>query len=167
MDEWREARRQYRNLLVLERASTASGTRKNLGIISPATLSQADIGQNRRAYARGRSEFSELAHAGEGAMTPLPNSGSAARVAARGLIPGVSAVLGALAGNSLGGPAGLATGGLAGAALPHAIGRFTMSPVPQAILGNQLVRGPTGAGRNMARAALVQALIEQRKQQGQ
>jgi hypothetical protein len=164
MDEWREARRQYRNLLVLERASTASGTRKNLGIISPADLSAADIGQNRRAYSRGRSEFSDLAHAGEGAMTSMPNSGTAGRTAARNLIPGATAVLGALAGGHFGAEAG-AAGALAGAAAPRGLGYLTMSQPAQAVLGNRLVRGPTGPGRNMARAALVQALLEQRKQQ--
>jgi hypothetical protein len=163
MDEWRDARRQYRNLLVLEKASTASQTRGNLGIISPTTLSNADIGQNRRAYGRGRSDFSELAHAGEGVMRPLPNSGTAARTAARNLIPGVTTVLGAMAGGHFGGSAGGGLGAVVGAAAPRGLGYLTMSQPAQAFLGNQLVRGPTAAGQTMARAALMQALIEQRR----
>lgn len=162
MDEWRTARREYRNLLVLERASTASGTRKNLGIISPADLSAADIGQNRRAYSRGRSDFSDLAHAGEGVMTPLPNSGTAGRTAARNIIPGTLSILGAMGGSHFGAE-GAGLGALAGAAAPRGLGYLTMSQPAQAILGNQLLRGPTAAGQNMARAALVQALLEQRR----
>jgi hypothetical protein len=158
MDEWRQARRQYRNLMVIERAATGAGEDAAMGIISPAKLRQAAVGQNRRAYVRGTDDFSDLGHAGQAVMTPLPQSGTAPRMAAHGIPTALGAVLGGQFGASEAG-AGAVLGGLA----PRGLGYLTMSKPAQAVLGNQLLRGPTAAGQNMARAALVQALLEQRR----
>jgi hypothetical protein len=166
MDEWRQARRQYRNLLVIERAATGAGEDAAMGTISPAKLRQAAVGQNRRAYVRGTDDFSDLAHAGQAVMTPLPQSGTAPRMAAHGIANSTSAVVGAILGGHLGATeAGL--GAVAGGLAPRGLGYLAMSRPGQAFLGNQMVRGPTGAGQNMARAALISALLERRRAAGQ
>lgn len=163
MDEWRQARRQYRNLLVIERAATGAGEDAAMGIISPAKLRQAAVGQNRRAYVRGRDDFSDLGHAGQAVMTPLPQSGTAPRMAAHGLANSASAVVGAILGGQFGAE-GAGLGAMAGAAVPRGVGYLTMSRPAQAFLGNQAVRGPAAAGQTMARAALIQALLNQREE---
>jgi hypothetical protein len=170
MDEWRQARRQYRNLMVIERAATGAGEAAGEGIISPAKLRQAAVGQNRRAYVRGTDDFSDLAHAGQAGMTPLPQSGTAPRMAARAIGNSVSAIAGGLAGGHFGATeAGLGAiaGGMAGGMAQRGLGYLTMSRPAQAFLGNQAMRGPTGAGQTMARAALLQALLERRRAAGQ
>lgn len=147
---WRTVRRQYANMLVIEKAATGAGEQAAAGIITPARLRSASIGQNRRSFARGRNEFVDLANAGVQAMTPLPNSGTASRLAARGIaaIPaGVGAYLG---GQQQGGAGGAIVGGLAGAALPMGIGAAILSRPGRALLANQLLA-------NMPRALVAPA----------
>lgn len=138
---WREARTQYRNLLAIERASTGAGEMAAEGLISPAQLRMAAVGQGRRAYARGQGDFAELARAGNAVMSPLPQSGTAPRAAAIGL----PAMLGTAGGYLLGGGEGASMGGALGAAAsataPSTLGRVLMSPVAQRYLGNQVLAG--------------------------
>lgn len=126
---WSELRRQYGNMKVLERASNGGGEAAGLGVISPARLRMAASSGNQGAYARGYGDFSELSKAGQALMTPLPNSGTAQRMAAQGV---VAALLGG-GGGMAAGPAGLALG-LAG---PAAAGRLLMSKPIQSYLANQ------------------------------
>lgn len=79
--EWRDVRNQYRNLLAIEKAATGGGAAAKEELISPAALRRAIEGQDRRAYARGRGDFAQLARAGEAILTPLPQSGTAPRAA--------------------------------------------------------------------------------------
>jgi len=153
---WRTARRQYRNMLVLERAATGAGENAAQGIISPSQLRNATVSvHGRRNYARGMGDFAELARAGEGVMKPMPNSGTAGRFRAQNVGTGIMSTLGAVTGTSVGGPyVGLA-GAAVGALTPRVLGQIMMSPGGQAYLRNQLLAGNLPAE---TRAMIVEAL---------
>lgn len=87
---WQQARREWGNLKVIERASTGGGEAAAGGLISPAQLriAASQGAGNRSSYARGDGEFSELARAGQQIMTPLPNSGTAQRNLMTGIVGG-------------------------------------------------------------------------------
>lgn len=136
---WRNARREYRNMLVIEDAATAAGENARLGLISPSALRAATKKQSKRGFARGQGDFAELARSGEAIMKPLPQSGTAPRLAAQGLMTG----LGALAGGGTTGTAeGGALGALAGLAGPRVLARLAMSGPGRAYLGNQAMTNP-------------------------
>lgn len=160
---WREARNQYRNMLVIEKAATGAGENAAQGIISPSQLRNATVtGQGRRNYARGQGDFSELARAGEGIMKPLPQSGTAPRTAVRNMGAALPAVLGAGAGGAAGGGAGALLGLAAGSALPPMIGRALLSGPGRAYLGNQAATGMQGTDPRIA--AIIAALLANRGQ---
>ena len=159
---WREARTQYRNLLAIERTAVAGGEGAAEGLISPAQLRMAAVGQGRRAYARGQGDFAELARAGNAVMAPLPQSGTAPRAAAIGL----PAMLGTAGGYLLGGGEGASMGGALGAAAsataPSTLGRVLMSPIVQRYLGNQLI---PGRDDRVGAKALAQLLLSEPRNQ--
>lgn len=140
---WQQVRNQYRNMLVLEKAATGAGENAALGLISPSQLRNAAVQQGRRAYARGKGDFAELARAGEAIMKPLPQSGTAPRLRAQNLGAGIASLIGAATGAATGGPIGAMAGMAAGAALPKAVGSLMMSKAGQRYLANQILRsGP-------------------------
>jgi hypothetical protein len=139
---WQQARRQYRNMLVVEKAATGAGENAALGLISPSQLRNATVQQGRRAFARGQGDFAELARAGEALMKPMPQSGTAPRLRAQNLGAMIPAILGGGAGAGVGGPVGAMAGAAAGAALPRVAGALMMSPAGQRYLTNQLLAGP-------------------------
>lgn len=139
---WRNARKEYRNMLVLEQAATGAGENAAAGLISPSALRNATVAKHgRRNYARGSGDFAELARAGEGVMKPMPQSGTAPRTAIRNMGAALPALLGAGAGGVAGGGPGAMAGMVAGAALPAFAGRLMMTPAGQAYLKNQLLSG--------------------------
>jgi hypothetical protein len=145
---WGELRRQYGNMKTLENAiGGAGGEDAAMGLISPARLRMAASSGNRGGYARGQGDFAELAKAGQAVMSPLPNSGTAARTAVRNLGSPMLAGGGALAGGIPGLVAGLAAPTLAGKAL--------MSAPVQRYLANQAVSGTS----NPVREAIIAALL--------
>lgn len=167
MEGWRQARNQYRNLLVLERTATGAGSDAAEGLISPSQLRNATVNvQGRRNYARGDGDFAELARAGEALMKPLPNSGTAPRLRAQGIARALSSGTGALLGGSYGGAEGGAIGAALGAIIPQAAGRVAMSTPSQRLLANQLLAN-AGIGADAQRAALAQALLQSRQVEGQ
>jgi hypothetical protein len=114
---WRIARREYRNLLPIERAATSAGSDAATGLISPSALRNAVVNQGRRGYARGTDDLGRLARSGEAVMRTLPNSGTAGRaymaslpatlgMAGTGLVTGNPAMLGAGLAGALGPPIG-------------------------------------------------------------
>jgi hypothetical protein len=151
----REARSQYRNLMVLEKAATGAGAATAEGLISPSQLRGAVVQQNRRGYARGRGDFADLARAGEAVLRPLPQSGTAPRQNMQHMLSMLGSILGGAAG-SAGGPAGTAAGAITGLAAPAAAGRAMMSRPVQAYLGNQLLQP---GQRDTATSALTRALL--------
>ncbi|OSI68882.1 hypothetical protein [Bradyrhizobium canariense] len=140
----REARNQYRNLMVVEKAATGAGSAAAEGLISPSQLRNAVVQQDRRGYARGRGDFSDLARAAEAIMKPLPQSGTAPRQYINHLISLLSAGIG-------GATAGL-PGVAAGIAAPAAAGRLLMAPWVQGYLGNQVL-GQAGPESGVSRLA--------------
>lgn len=153
MKDWQTARRQYRNILVLEKAATGAGENAALGIISPSQLRNATVQQGRRSYARGQGDFADLARAGEAAMKALPQSGTAPRLMAQG---GASAV-GATIGSLLGGAPGAAIGAIGGATLPSALGKLLLSGPGRSYLNNQLLSQGTTDPRLAATIAALMA----------
>ena len=161
---WREARNQYRNMIVVEQAATGAGENAAQGLISPSGLRNATVAKHgRRNYARGDGDFAELARSGEAVLKPLPNSGTAPRLLSA-LGPSVSGAVGGVLGSGFG-PAGTVAGALAGSAVPAAVGRATMSRPVQAYLRNQVAAG-ANLGDDAQRAAIVQALMQAQRFSG-
>jgi hypothetical protein len=123
--QFRQARKEYRNLLIIEKAATSGGERGALGVITPSAYKNAVATESRRDYSRGRTDAARLARAGEAVLKPLPSSGTAQRSA---VMSGLGLV------GSLG--AG-ATGGVGAIAGPAVLGRLLMSGPVQAALKNQ------------------------------
>jgi hypothetical protein len=138
---WRQARNQYRNLLVIERAITSPGANAQLGLISPAALYNATRNvQGRRNLARGVGDFADLAQAGSALLRPLPSSGTAQR----GYYAAIPGLLGAAAGGVMGGDLQSALTGAAAGFGPPLMGRAIMSPLMQRYLANQAMAGRSG-----------------------
>jgi hypothetical protein len=138
---WQETRRQYRNILPIERAATGPGADTATGLISPSQLRTAVVGQGRRAYARGQGDLAGLARSGEAVMRPLPQSGTAPRAYMSTALP---ASIGAIGTGLLAGSPAALGAGLLGALGPPIGGGILMSPAMQRYLQNQrLPRGPT------------------------
>lgn len=140
--QFAQARREYRNLLVLEKAASGAGENAVQGLISPAQLRNAAKTSDRRGYTRGRDDLSELARAGVAIMSPLPQSGTAPRAYAQGVMQVVSGA----GGYGVAGPLG------AGAAVvaPGLMGRALMSPPVQNYLRNQTLAPAYNALQNPA-----------------
>lgn len=141
---WKELRRQYGNSKVLMKAAKGGGEEAALGIISPARLRMAAASGNGDAYVLGNSDFSQLAKAGQAAMTPLPDSGTASRLATRGLMS-LPAGMGAIAGGATGDIMTGLAGAAAGAAVPKLTGAALMSKPVQRYLANQIAQSPMTA----------------------
>lgn len=139
---WRQARNQYRNMLVIEQAATGAGENAAQGIISPSALRNATVmKQGRRNYARGTGDFADLSRAGEAVIKALPQSGTAPRLRAQNLGTGVASLIGAGGGAGIAGPLGAVAGAAAGAAIPSIVGKLMMSKAGQAYLKNTLASG--------------------------
>jgi hypothetical protein len=155
-DQLRNARREYRNLLVIEKAATSAGENAALGLISPSALRNATVQQGRRAYARGQGDFGDLARAGESIMKPLPNAGTGPRVG----VQLMGSAVGAAIGSMFGGPAGGMIGALAPMAGQAMIGRTTMSPLMQAYLQNQAGAALRDLPRGTRRAVIPGTIVQ-------
>jgi hypothetical protein len=133
-----QARRQYRNLLVLERASTAAGADAAHGIITPSNLfGAAKAVQGRRALARGQGDFADLTRAGQTTLRPLENKPGGFdlmhHLQLTGLLTGGAAATGA------GALAGHAIGGAAAALAPVVAARGLLSRPVQWWASNQAI----------------------------
>jgi hypothetical protein len=146
---WRETRNQWRNLLVLEDAASRAGPQAVSGILTPANLRMAAKSvYGKRGYVRGRGDLNELSRSGVETMTPLPQSGTAPRMAVRTAMASPFTIAGALAGNDAGGLLGGIAAGAASSAIPFLAGRGLVSPA-----GRAMARGGTPINR-AARSAL-------------
>jgi hypothetical protein len=162
----RDARNQYRNALVIERAATAGGEQAGQGLLTPGRLSQSVTGvQGRRNRATGEGDFAELADAADALLRPLPNSGTPVRAAAAMIPSAMGAALGGVAGTAAAPGLGTAIGGIGGAALGHALMAGAVNnPVSRAYLtgripGQQFFANPSSTA---PRDALIQALMRAR-----
>lgn len=164
---WREARNQYRNLLVIEKAATGAGEGAAAGLISPAKLRETTVSTHgRRNYARGEGDFADLARAGVQTMSPLPNSGTPGRISAQNMGAGALSLMGGVGGGAYSGgdPTATGLGFLAGALLPRGIGRAATSRAGRAYLANQ-VATPMAQNLTPAQSAIANALLASRQQQ--
>jgi hypothetical protein len=152
----RQARNQYRNMIVLEKAATGAGSGAAEGLISPSQLRNAVVQQGRRAYGRGLGDFADLARAGEALLKPLPQSGTSPRHNVTHMLQTIGAIVGGSSG-AAGGPGGAAAGALAGLAAPAVAGRALLSRPVQAYLGNQRLAAP--AANNASTRALFNLLL--------
>jgi hypothetical protein len=162
--EWARLNREYGNMKTLQKASVGGGEDAGLGIISPARLRMAaSSGKNLDKFVTGKSDFSELSKAGQAVMTPLPNSGTASRTAARNLGAFAPMVVGSATGAAAGGQENGILGALGGAALgamvPRLAGRALMSRPAQAYLMNQTA--PAMRFADPRYAAVMAALLGQ------
>jgi hypothetical protein len=147
---WKLLRKQYGNYKVLEKAAGGGGEGAGFGLINPAQLRIAASSGNRGAFARGASDFTDLAKAGQEVMKPLANSNTAVRAAVRSVgIPLGSANFGGLI-------AGL-PGAAVGVAAPYVAGRTLMSAPVQRYLGNQAAAGAINPVSNALLASLLRS----------
>lgn len=159
--EWARLRSQYGNMKVLEKAATGAGENAAEGMISPAKLRQAAQTGRQSQYVRGNGDLDSLARAGQ-ILSPLPDSGTASRLAVRGLMS-TPAAAGAIAGGASGDVLTGLMGAAAGAAVPAVAGRALMSRPVQSYLTNQLA--PNMSTMDPRMLTVIQALIS--NQQGQ
>ena len=153
--EWKTLRREYGNMRTLERAATGAGENAAEGMISPAKLRQAATTGRHGQYARGTGDLDELARAGQ-ILSPLPDSGTASRLAVRGLMS-TPAAAGAIAGGYTGDVMTGLAGAMAGSAVPAVAGLTLMSRPIQAYLTNQVAPNMNVADPRMK--AIIAALI--------
>jgi hypothetical protein len=153
---WQNARREYAAQKVIEKTASRAGEATAEGNLVPANLRNTVSAEDRGAYARGQGPFSELARAGSAIMAPMPQSGTAPRLA----MHSVASMLGGLMGSASGPGLGTVAGAVAGPALA---GRALMSRPVQSYLGNQAM---TGAMRNLTpgQSAVIAALMEAEQQ---
>lgn len=167
--KWANTRRQYRNLLVVERAASKQGEKAGEGLISPSALAEATKSlQGEHNFAIGRGDFARLAKSGQAVMSPLASSGTTERAIARALpMAGVGAVLGGGGAYEADRPwyeqgAGALLGGI-GASM--GLGAGLRSRPMSRLLGNTVLQGQ----RDTTRAAFMRALLaaEEAKRQRQ
>lgn len=159
---YRTARREYRNILVLEKAAGGAGEQTAEGIITPAKLRSAVQQQDKRAYVRGKGDFAELARAGEMLLKPMPSSNTAQWLRAQGVSSAITGGVGASEGYRQGDLSGALIGGLAGIAAPRLAARAALSGPGRALLTNQVLAGPSGQGAQIAAQPIRQRLLDQR-----
>jgi hypothetical protein len=143
---WQQVRKQYRNLLVMEKVATNPNTQN--GIMTPAGLYQATKAvQGVRNMARGRGDLQPMAQAASDVLRGMPSSGTAQRTFYQN-IPGMlsTGIVGAAGGaaGSGGDPTTALLGGLAGVFGPPLAGRALLSRPAQAYLANRVAAGPAG-----------------------
>lgn len=138
--DFRNARREYRNFITLEAAGVGAGENAALGLISPAQLRQATVNtQGKRNYVTGSGDFADLSRSGVATMSPLPQSGTAPRLAVNAVKGGVPTVAALLAGGGAINPLALA-GLVGGYGAVKGTGYLMTSPVGRRYLANQLMR---------------------------
>lgn len=159
---WQDIRNKYRNFLVIEKAAAGAGENTAQGILSPAQIRSAIVQQSKRGYVRGMGDFADLARNATAAMSPLPNSGTAQRLGAKGVVTSIPTIAGTLLGGAAGGgnPLAAIVGGAAGAVVPGQVGKALISPLGRKYLTNQAVLPGPGYGAN-ARNAVLRALVGQ------
>lgn len=149
--QYGQARRDYRNALVLERALTANKDGAG-GTITPNALATASKQiYGRRAFAKGQGDLAELGQQAQNVLGGTHNTSQTAHFERlNGIIRGMSAAGGALLGAHMGGAEGAVLGHLQGetAVAPliepgvrRVVKTVRMSGPANAYLGNQITGG--------------------------
>ena len=161
-DEWREARRQYRNLLMIDEAAGA-GTQADraAGNLSFGAMRSAVDRADPRGFARGRGEMADIAQLGDFLAQKIPNSGTPERQAAMRIAQGGMGAGGLGGAMAFGADPLLAAGLTAGAlAMPPILQGAMNSAAGRAYLTNQFL---SGHGPQMNRALAAALLGAQAK----
>lgn len=154
-EAWRTVRQQYKNLIHVTDAVAGAGASAAKGLITPASLRAAVSSGDKRNYAKGVGDLNELSHAANITMVPIPDSGTAGRLASIASMGAIPAAGAALASGNLGHAAALA-GGLA---LPSLAGRAMLSGPGRALLGGNGTTLPAAAARGLIPQANLLGLI--------
>lgn len=129
-DQLRNARREYRNMMAIEKAALGAGEGASLGLFSPQQLAQAvKTAHGSRNYVTGKGDLVDLSHAGASLMAQLPNSGTPARMTMQ--------MIAAAGGQAIAGAPGMAAGAIAPWLAQAMAGRTVMHPTVQRYLSNQ------------------------------
>jgi hypothetical protein len=123
--------------------------------LSPAKLAQAVRSRRGAQYAARGGDLDELANAASVVMKPLPNSGTAARLAAQS---GGGGTIGTAIGATVGGPVGAGVGFAIGAGAPLVAPGLATSRLGQLYLGNRAL--PQNARDVVAQAMLQQGISQ-------
>jgi hypothetical protein len=157
-DNWAEARRQYRNLLMIDKAA-GGGTQagRSTGNIDFGALTSAVRQSDPRGFARGRGEMNELARLGDFLASRIPNSGTPEQQWMSGLLTGAP-VTGGIGLAAMGvNPVAAAGGAAMTYGLPPLVQSFMNSQAGRAYLTNQLA---TGTGPTINRGLLAALLAQ-------
>jgi len=132
------ARGQFKNLFAIEKAVERADIE---GIISPLALRTALLQQGRRRYVQGKGDLGPLTRAASDILKPLPQSGTAPRIAAGQMFPGAVGGTGAgLGAVGLGLDPVTATAlGVTAALAPTVRNQFLSSGAGQRYFQNQLM----------------------------
>jgi len=129
-EQLRNARREYRNMIAIEKAALGAGEGAALGLFSPQQLAQAvKTAHGSRNYVTGKGDLVDLSHAGASLMAQLPNSGTPARMTMQ--------MIAAAGGQAIAGAPGMAAGAIAPWLAQAMAGRTVMHPTVQRYLSNQ------------------------------
>lgn len=149
-DAWQRLRQQYKNLIHVTDAVGGAGEKAAKGLLTPASLRQAISTGDKRNYAKGYGDLNELSHAANITMTPIPDSGTAGRLAS---MAGFSAMPAAATALASGNP-GHAAAVFGGLAAPAVAGRAMLSGPGRALIGGGGTSIPAAVARGMAPQAL-------------
>ena len=160
--DWRNARREYRNLLAIDKAASGgTAESRTSGNLSPGALTASVRSLDPRGFARGRGEMNDLARLGDLLSAQAPNSGTAQRTGIRNMLTLTGpAATGGLIGTALGMPI---VGMVAGAATPPTLQRFLQSKIGRNYLKNQAFAGPSPIGGTASGLALANALQQSKE----
>lgn len=162
---WKEARRLYSNLLVIQRASKGVNGDTAGGLITPKALAAATAAvKGAKAYTRGWTDFDGLAHAGAALIKPLPvathaSTDQISRALTKKLgLAGMGAGAGNLMGGGLPGMAvGAGVGAVADTGIDAIVNAIRMQPFSKLSSTASATGGQIGAAGGMAGGALANA----------
>ena len=149
--QWSDARRRYRNLLIVDKAAGGgTGETRISGDIPFAGFKQAVDAADQSGFARGRGEYNDLARVGDLLTQKIPNSGTPERTFMQKVISNPLAAIGtALAGSTVVGTPYV----LGGVAAPYGLQKFINSPTGAKYILNQKYAGPNPAAYTKDQAA--------------
>lgn len=149
-DAWQVLRQQYKNLIHVTDAVGGAGEKAAKGLLTPASLRAAVSAGDKRNYAKGYGDLNELSHAANITMTPIPDSGTAGRLAS---MAGFSAMPAAATALATGNP-GHAAAIFGGLAAPAIAGHAMLSAPGRALLGGGGTAIPAAVARGVAPTAV-------------
>lgn len=150
LGEWQQARTEYRNLLVADRALAKTSESASAGLVTPQALSEAiKAVEGRSALTRGRGDLSVLARNGAEVMAPLANSNTASRSRIHQMLAVPGALLGGFGAHGLGPEAALGAA-VTGAAVPRIAGEGLIRG--RRYIGNTVLNERQTAPANLLRA---------------